>query len=132
MQRSHGVKKDLLYRLPRISLYYGAWILIFLASFVSSGNNPLSRSWESRNIATFAISISWAIRRPASNALYSASLFVVSNSKRKAVSTYCLNLKGISTKKSAGVSFSFLLRNTISCSPNSIAHLATLPIFLGP
>ncbi|GJT12410.1 hypothetical protein Tco_0859452 [Tanacetum coccineum] len=32
-----------------------------------------TRSWESRNIATFAISISWAIRRPASNASYYAS-----------------------------------------------------------
>ncbi|GJX24072.1 hypothetical protein Tco_0228517, partial [Tanacetum coccineum] len=41
-QRSHGMKKDLLYRFPRISLYCGAWILIFLASLVSSGNSPLS------------------------------------------------------------------------------------------
>nr|GFA52364.1 hypothetical protein [Tanacetum cinerariifolium] len=38
-------------------------------------------------------------------------------------------LQGISTKKSAGVSFSSLLRNTISCSSISIAYLATLPIF---
>ncbi|GKB59447.1 hypothetical protein Tco_0915633, partial [Tanacetum coccineum] len=42
-QQIHGVKKDLLYRFPQISLYCGAWILIFLASFVSSGNNPLCR-----------------------------------------------------------------------------------------
>nr|GEW08492.1 hypothetical protein [Tanacetum cinerariifolium] len=43
MQRSHGVKKDILYRFPQISLYCGAWILIFLASFMSFGNNLLSR-----------------------------------------------------------------------------------------
>ncbi|GJW55827.1 probable xyloglucan endotransglucosylase/hydrolase protein 30 [Tanacetum coccineum] len=43
-QRSHDVKKDLLYTFPQICLYCGTWIMIFLAYFVSSGNNPLSRS----------------------------------------------------------------------------------------
>ncbi|GJU08623.1 hypothetical protein Tco_1125053 [Tanacetum coccineum] len=41
-QRSHVVKKDLLYRFPRISLYCDAWILILLASLVSFGNNLLN------------------------------------------------------------------------------------------
>nr|GFA89443.1 reverse transcriptase domain-containing protein [Tanacetum cinerariifolium] len=81
------------------------------------------RAWETliMYLAASKESIN-AIRSSARSVSYSASLLVVSNSKRR----------GISGRKSNGVSFSSLFRNTISCSPNSIGHLATFPVFSGP
>ncbi|GJY79789.1 hypothetical protein Tco_0485590 [Tanacetum coccineum] len=158
MQRSHGVKKDFLYKLPLINMYWGALIMTFLASFRSSGSRPLNR--------------------PASNASYSASLFVVSNSNLKAyvysfpsglisikpalepseleassvysfymtadfaslfvaldflVSIFLSSAGGISARKLANIWPLTELRplNSMSCSPSLMAHLAIHPDFSG-
>nr|GEV88227.1 hypothetical protein [Tanacetum cinerariifolium] len=68
-QRSHSVKKNILYKFPRISLYCGAWILIFMASLVSSSNNPLSSTFFVRcskvidaSLLSASAFLSWFLR----------------------------------------------------------------------
>ncbi|GKF73964.1 hypothetical protein Tco_0220296, partial [Tanacetum coccineum] len=56
MQRSHGVRKDFLYRLPLIRLYCGALILTFLASFRSSDSRPLIKYSQMGVIQFYSVS----------------------------------------------------------------------------
>nr|GEW02384.1 hypothetical protein [Tanacetum cinerariifolium] len=64
--------------------------------------------------------------------LYRSILFHRQMNEGRYVDVNLASRVGISGRKSAGVSLSSLFRNTISSSPNSVAHLATLHVFSGP